>query len=356
MPGVRLVDRGTLTGRSRLRVRTEHRIKSSPLAEASLVALVLVAVISAGTLAVIEPVAGLDSTTCLGREATHIGTAADDVIVGSAGDDVIVGLGGDDTLLGRGGDDLQCGGPGADLLEGGQGADLLVGGSGPDDLRGGPGDDELRGGRGRDRLAGMGGDDLLRGGSADDRLLGGHDRDRTEGGSGSDTCPSSEWPVSCEGPATVRPGDIGCVDFSTWNDAQVFFDRHIPHHRGVRALDTDGDGQACEGLSGSPGHEAAPAASSIALGRLGRRGYVANEDSGTVTAFHRSGRILWETPVGARPRTVGVHPTRGTVYTTAFGADRLVALDPRSGPSWRRRRRGARRSAWRSTRTVNGSW
>ena len=87
---------------------------------------------------------------CLGRTATHVGTARADVLRGSPRADVIVALRGADTVLGRGGHDLVCAGRGNDRVLGGRGNDLLLGGPGNDRLVGGPGIDRIRGGIGRD--------------------------------------------------------------------------------------------------------------------------------------------------------------------------------------------------------------
>jgi parallel beta-helix repeat protein len=120
--------------------------------------------------------------TCLGLEATIVGTEGDDVLMGTAGDDVIVGLGGDDEIEGLGGDDVICGGDGEDLLRGGPGDDMLDGGMGSDVLRGGPGNDELDAKRGHDRLRGGEDDDILRGGRGRDRLNGNDGNDVLRGG------------------------------------------------------------------------------------------------------------------------------------------------------------------------------
>ena len=46
--------------------------------------------------------------------------------------------------------------------------------------------------------------------------------------------------------ASAQGGDMNCSDFSTWREAQDFFEQAGPGdpHR----LDRDGDGIACEGL------------------------------------------------------------------------------------------------------------
>jgi predicted extracellular nuclease len=107
--------------------------------------------------------------TCLGREATIVGTAGDDRIEGTGGDDVILARGGHDRIDAGGGDDVVCAGRGDDRVEGGDGDDQLDGGPGDDHLDGGDDDDTLSGGRGDDRLDGGDGDDQLDGGPGDDR-------------------------------------------------------------------------------------------------------------------------------------------------------------------------------------------
>ncbi len=77
------------------------------------------------------PPAGALVTTCDGREATIVGTEADDDLVGTDGPDVIAGLGGDDTVRGGEGDDVLCGDAGIDQLFGGPGDDHLDPGTAP---------------------------------------------------------------------------------------------------------------------------------------------------------------------------------------------------------------------------------
>jgi parallel beta-helix repeat protein len=78
--------------------------------------------------------------TCLGRQATLVGTAAAETLTGTAAPDVIVALGGADVIRAGGGDDLVCGGDGADQLFGEGGYDELQPGTG-DDLVDGDGAD-----------------------------------------------------------------------------------------------------------------------------------------------------------------------------------------------------------------------
>jgi Ca2+-binding RTX toxin-like protein len=110
------------------------------------------------------------ATTCAGRTATVVGTAAGETLHGTAGDDVIAAGGGDDTVLAGAGDDVVCGEDGADIVRGGNGADVL---------RGGDGDDQLYGELDalvENRASGLSriGDDLY-GGLGDDRLDAGAD-------------------------------------------------------------------------------------------------------------------------------------------------------------------------------------
>ena len=124
--------------------------------------------------------------TCLGREATILGTPGDDRIEGTRGDDVILARGGDDRIDGGRGNDVICGGRGDDRIEGDDGDDEIDAGRGDDRVDGGEGDDRIDGGRGDDRLEGDDGDDSLSGGRGDDRLDGGDDEDTLDGGSGDD--------------------------------------------------------------------------------------------------------------------------------------------------------------------------
>ena len=161
----------------------------------------------------ILPAASATTPTCFGRQATIVGTAADERIEGTVGADVIVGLGGQDIIDGLGGDDRICGNGGPDIINGGPGHDRMDGGVRRDFVTGEDGDDRLLGRRGNDVLnfgdsedgadlvvGGLGADDLHAGVGAD-RLFGGpgEDRlaegevdapivDRFDGGSATDTC------------------------------------------------------------------------------------------------------------------------------------------------------------------------
>lgn len=92
------------------------------------------------------------SATCMGIEATIVGTQGSDSIEGTSGDDVIAALGGDDSISGGGGEDIICGGRGSDQIKG------------HGDLLGGAGSDEIKGTYLVDRFYGGPGDDVIRGG------------------------------------------------------------------------------------------------------------------------------------------------------------------------------------------------
>jgi VCBS repeat-containing protein len=102
--------------------------------------------------------------TCMGLEATVVGTPGSDRLRGTPGDNVIVGLGGNDRIIGGGGIDVICGGPGKDFI---------TTGKGPDKIDGGPGEDKIVSRRGPDLDYGMQGNDLLNGGPGHDRCDGG---------------------------------------------------------------------------------------------------------------------------------------------------------------------------------------
>lgn len=181
--------------------------------------------------------------TCLGREATRIGTSAAENLGGTRGTDVILAGGGDDKVNPGLGDDRVCGGGGtdqvsfvdgagvtatvtgatgqgddlfteveslfgspfSDRLTGDRGVNVLFGGSGQDLLQGlaandfligaagrdilfaGAGTDDAFGGAAADRVSGASGRDVLSGGAGFDRLTGGPGRDRLQGQAGRDT-------------------------------------------------------------------------------------------------------------------------------------------------------------------------
>lgn len=66
---------------------------------------------------------GTDSSRCLGKKATIVGTQRRDELVGTPRRDVIAALGGNDYVRGLSGADLICGGKGHDRLLGGPGRD-----------------------------------------------------------------------------------------------------------------------------------------------------------------------------------------------------------------------------------------
>jgi SpoIID/LytB domain protein len=173
----------------------------------------LLPVFTVALLAAAIPAAGAIAATCLGSEATILGTDGPDDLTGTPGPDVIIAGGGADRVAGLGGNDLICSGAGDDTVFGGAGSDRLIGGlgddavngqAGADLLVGGQGDDLLQGGAGSDRLFGEAGADRLLGGSEDDTLAGGAGDDTLEGGGGADSLAG--------GPGTDRlyrvfPGD-----------------------------------------------------------------------------------------------------------------------------------------------------
>ena len=136
----------------------------------------------------------VDGPTCLGRVATIVGTAGDDVLDGTSGRDVIVGLAGDDVIRGQGSNDVICGGGGADTIDGGKGDDRLAGGKGDDTIKGKTGRDRILGGMGDDTLLGHRGDDRIRQGDhqGDDQLDGGPGNDTLVDRRGSNTINGGE--------------------------------------------------------------------------------------------------------------------------------------------------------------------
>jgi hypothetical protein len=100
--------------------------------------------------------------TCLGLEATIVGTGGADVIHGTDGRDVIVAKEGNDRVYADAGFDVICGGPGRDRLVGGPGEDRIFGNRGKDILWGGSGFDRLNGGKSLDACyPGAGGGDVV---------------------------------------------------------------------------------------------------------------------------------------------------------------------------------------------------
>ena len=59
--------------------------------------------------------------------------------------------------------------------------------------------------------------------------------------------------------------------------------------------------------------------------------YVANPDSGSVTAIDVDGRVLWETSVGAEPTTLALDRPGGRLFVAVAGDDQVAVLDTRLG-------------------------
>ena len=59
--------------------------------------------------------------------------------------------------------------------------------------------------------------------------------------------------------------------------------------------------------------------------------YVANPDSGSVTAVGTNGRALWEVSVGDNPTTLALDPSGDRLFVAVAGEDRLVELDAHTG-------------------------
>jgi VCBS repeat-containing protein len=172
--------------------------------------------------------------TCLGLEATIVGTSGADHIRGTRGNDVIDGLGGNDRIIGGGGNDVICGGPGDDVI---------TSGSGPDQISGGPGNDRIFSRRGPDVDYGMEGDDLVVGGPGIDRCSGGSGMNRLRecerhapppGGGGSEGCGGKKHESERCHPNSAP---VAAPDSATTNeDTAKAID--------VLANDTDPDGDA----------------------------------------------------------------------------------------------------------------
>lgn len=60
--------------------------------------------------------AALAAPTCMGHEATIVGTPGADILLGTAGRDVVVAGAGDDQVVAHEGNDLVCAGRGRDEL------------------------------------------------------------------------------------------------------------------------------------------------------------------------------------------------------------------------------------------------
>jgi hypothetical protein len=151
--------------------------------------------------------------TCLGLEATIVGTARSDVIHGTAGRDVIVAGDGNDRVFGEAGFDVICGGPGRDRLIGGRGEDRLFGNRGKDILRGGDGFDRLDGGKSLDACyPGRDGGDVVDCEDADLRVSIIAPASRTEGAGIS---------------ATVRVQNVGSKPSQTFRLVITEFQRRV---------------------------------------------------------------------------------------------------------------------------------
>lgn len=143
-----------------------------------------VAILAMFTLAlVVAPVADA-AKRCMGKRATIVRGAGNDVIRGTGASDVIFAGAGHDKIYGGGGNDRICGGPGNDTINGERGSDRLSGDGGNDTIMGLTGKDKLFGGAGDDELRGWRGSDWLDGGPGSDRLFGENGNDRLDGGPG----------------------------------------------------------------------------------------------------------------------------------------------------------------------------
>lgn len=129
-----------------------------------------VAVLLAGSAAVVLPVATSPAEAAPRCDRAFSGTAGDDTIDGDRRANRICARAGNDRVDARGGRDWLYGGRGSDLLIGYRGADQLFGGgegdslngaAGADTVAGGPGNDGVEGGPGFDKLTGGAGNDLL---------------------------------------------------------------------------------------------------------------------------------------------------------------------------------------------------
>jgi len=63
-------------------------------------------------------------------------------------------------------------------------------------------------------------------------------------------------PAPAPAPSPSKPANPGntknCSDFSTWRQAQDWFEFYYPHYGDVAQLDADNDLIACESLPGAP--------------------------------------------------------------------------------------------------------
>lgn len=181
---------------------------------AHLLALAGATLVAALILALSQSAPAPAASSCLGKRATIVSSAAK--IVGGKGHDVIVVNGGGKHLVkGEGGNDKICGGTGDDMIDGGKGVDNIDGGGGNDSVTGGKGPDRVGGGGGDDYVNGEQGSDGVDGGSGNDTLLGDKGNDSMDGGGGDDKLdggPGDEKAVDGGSGADTLLGGAGTDD------------------------------------------------------------------------------------------------------------------------------------------------
>jgi Ca2+-binding RTX toxin-like protein len=165
--------------------------------------------------------------TCLGSEATMVGTPGEDELEGTADEDVILALGGDDLIRGGAGDDLICGGKGDDRIRGNAGYDFMAGDSGNDRLLDDDSGGSFEGGDGGDFLRGAG---TLAAGPGNDVMVGlgasgsvysadrGDDRIIDKGGEGSISYEDAPDPLD----ADLRKGTVAGWGKDTLSGMEIF--------------------------------------------------------------------------------------------------------------------------------------
>ena len=130
---------------------------------------------------------------------------------------------------------------------------------------------------------------------------------------------------------TTSPTTKDCADFSTQQDAQAFYDQHksdTPGNPDPYALDTDGDGKACEGLpssaASSPSVTTAPSATTaanaqttIAAASNGQTLPQTTINVASTTGFSSSGTIRVTTSAGVQ--SVSCTGTTPTSFTGCSG-------------------------------------
>ena len=96
--------------------------------------------VSVGVALALASMAAGGRNTCLGEEATIIGTSGNDELVGTVRDDVIVAHGGNETIRASEGNDFGCARAGDDRIWGGLNRDKIRAGVGDDRIfdAGGP--------------------------------------------------------------------------------------------------------------------------------------------------------------------------------------------------------------------------